>query len=136
MEITMTKLFSKYKIEKADGSPVDPNAMYFVLRIDTDVHARIALRAYARSIRANDPEFANELDNWIESRPANALVDYKQEVVCEWKQEEYEDCWESSCGETWIIDEGTPVENGMNYCAFCGHPLKQQLRKQIDLSEE
>lgn len=64
----MANLFEKYKIEKADGSPVDPSAMYFVLRIDTDVHARIALRAYARSIRDTDPVFANELDNWIESR--------------------------------------------------------------------
>jgi hypothetical protein len=65
----MAHLLDKYKIEKVDGSPVDPNAMYFVLRIDTDYHARVALRAYARSTRASDPEFANELDAWIESRP-------------------------------------------------------------------
>jgi len=62
----------KYIVEKSDGSAVDPNAMYFVLRIDTDPHARVALRAYARSIRASNPDFANKLDKWIESRPEEA----------------------------------------------------------------
>ena len=74
----MANLFGKYKIEKTDGSQVDPNAMYFVLRIDTDPHARVALRAYARSIRASDPEFANELDEWIESRPTQRPPDVGQ----------------------------------------------------------
>ncbi len=72
-EITMSRLFDKYKIEKTDGSPIDPNAMYFVLRIDTDFHARVALRAYARSIRSTDPDFANELDKWIENRPTSEI---------------------------------------------------------------
>lgn len=65
----MASFYRKYKIEKADGSPVDPNAMYFVLRIDTDPHARLALRAYANSIRADEPGFADEIDEWIMSRP-------------------------------------------------------------------
>ena len=77
----MANLFSKYKIEKADGSRVDPNAMYFVLRIDTDPHARVALLAYARSIRASEPEFANELDEWIENRPTQRAPDKGQAAV-------------------------------------------------------
>lgn len=77
----MANLFGKYKIEKADGSPVDPNAMYFVLRIDTDVHARVALRAYARSIRNADPVLANELDEWIESRPTPYALDNGESVA-------------------------------------------------------
>jgi len=43
----MTGLYGKYKIEKTDGSPIDPKALYFVLRLDTDKSARRALRAYA-----------------------------------------------------------------------------------------
>lgn len=66
----MADLFDKYEVRKKDGTPVDPNAMYFVLRVDTDRHARVALRAYARSIRAIDSEFADALDRWLESRPA------------------------------------------------------------------
>lgn len=29
-------LHRRYEVRKADGSPVDPNAVYFVLRLDSD----------------------------------------------------------------------------------------------------
>jgi hypothetical protein len=41
--------YSKYKIEHVDGSPIDPGAIYFVLRLDTDQFARKAALAYANS---------------------------------------------------------------------------------------
>jgi hypothetical protein len=40
-------LYGKYIIQKADGSPIDPHADYFVLRLDTDPYARIAALEYA-----------------------------------------------------------------------------------------
>lgn len=40
-------LFSKYTVTKTDGSPVDPNAKYFVLRLDKDPAAIEALLTYA-----------------------------------------------------------------------------------------
>lgn len=40
-------LYGKYRISKADGSPVDPNADYFVLRLDTDPVARRAALEYS-----------------------------------------------------------------------------------------
>lgn len=43
----LDKLYEKYVITKADGSPVDPSAEYFVLRLDTDECARQAAAAYA-----------------------------------------------------------------------------------------
>ena len=79
----MSRVFDKYKVEKKDGTPVDANAQYFVLRIDTDPHARVALRAYARSVRATDPGFADDLDRYAESgvhpatAPAREAVEYK-----------------------------------------------------------
>ena len=54
-------LYSKYIITKANGEPTDPNAQYFVLRTDTDIHARVALRAYAKSIFSENPELARGL---------------------------------------------------------------------------
>ncbi|KKM14561.1 hypothetical protein LCGC14_1704870, partial [marine sediment metagenome] len=30
---TMKELYSKYKIQKMNGKPIDPNAQYFVLRL-------------------------------------------------------------------------------------------------------
>lgn len=43
-------LYSKYNVSKVDGSKVDPEAIYFVLRLDTDPHARKAAEAYADSL--------------------------------------------------------------------------------------
>ena len=43
-------LYKKYIITKANGEPIDPEAQYFVLRIDTDPHAREALKAYRDSL--------------------------------------------------------------------------------------
>ncbi len=39
----------------------DPEARYFVLRFDTDPHARDAMRAYSRSVYGDNPEFANDI---------------------------------------------------------------------------
>lgn len=43
-------IYDKYHVEKKDGS-TDPNADYFVLRLDSDIHARVAALAYAESIK-------------------------------------------------------------------------------------
>jgi|AntRauTorckE6833_2_1112554.scaffolds.fasta_scaffold05261_10 hypothetical protein len=49
---------NKYIIKKTNGSSVDPEAFYFVLRIDTDIHAQAAAMEYAKSVRYQDPELA------------------------------------------------------------------------------
>ncbi len=41
----------KYIISKANGDSTDPNADYFILRLDKDPNARTALVAYANSVR-------------------------------------------------------------------------------------
>jgi len=60
----MSHLYKKYQVVKLDG-PTDPKATYFPLRVDKDPYARIALRAYSDAIRDADPEFAQELLEWI-----------------------------------------------------------------------
>jgi hypothetical protein len=43
---------------------------------------------------------------------------------CEWAQEdESSDAWDTGCGHTFLINDGTPSENGMRYCCFCGKTL-------------
>ena len=60
-------LFDKYTISKTDGSPVDKDAIYFVLRIDTDEYARIALESYADAVYEDGNWiFANQLYNFLE----------------------------------------------------------------------
>jgi len=55
-------LYGKYRIEKGDGTPVDPRAIYFTLRLDTDRFARVAVRAYVAACRDEQPELARDLE--------------------------------------------------------------------------
>jgi hypothetical protein len=64
-------LIKKYRIQKADGTPTDPKAEYFVLRLDyhrgTETDAahveacRAAIAEYARAIRPVLPKLAEDL---------------------------------------------------------------------------
>ena len=62
----MSTLYNKYIVRKADGSPTEKDAQYFVLRIDSDPAARYALNAYALHIFKDDPQFSRQLLAWIE----------------------------------------------------------------------
>jgi hypothetical protein len=54
-------VYGKYTVSKADGSPVDPDAFYFVLRLDTDPAAREAIVHYADVIMDSNPTLAKDL---------------------------------------------------------------------------
>jgi hypothetical protein len=54
-------LHDKYRVIKTSGEPVDPDAVYFVLRLDTDRHARLAALTYARSVTGENPELCQNL---------------------------------------------------------------------------
>ena len=63
----MDKLYDKYVIAKSDGSAIDPEAQYFVLRLDSDVCARSAARLYAKCIRWKWPGLAEDLCALVDS---------------------------------------------------------------------
>ena len=63
----MKGLYNKYKIEKTDGTPVDPDAKYMVLRYDKPdniYHAAVrkALQTFAKEIKQTNLNFSEELD--------------------------------------------------------------------------
>ena len=69
-ETTVSSQKQMYIIGSASGShivgnrddlPEDANAIHFVLRLDTDPHARRAAKAYADSVYSIDAEFANDI---------------------------------------------------------------------------
>ena len=78
----MKGLYGKYKIEKADGSPVDPEADYLVLRLDSDKHARIAALAYAESVMSENTLLASDL-LWRVANYLKAENDHWQEVCAD-----------------------------------------------------
>lgn len=55
---------------------VDPNAKYFVLRYDTDPHAREAMVAYANSVRLDNEVFANDIIKELKNNPLKAEVQH------------------------------------------------------------
>lgn len=44
---------------------------------------------------------------------------------CLWKQDE-DGAWDLSCGERYEITEGTPRENHMKFCCYCGKRIRQK----------
>lgn len=47
---------------------------------------------------------------------------------CNWSQDDCEgDNWTTRCGQYFRLDEGGPVDNGMEFCCFCGKPTTQTL---------
>lgn len=54
-------IYGKYIIQKADGSPTDPHAVYFTLRLDTDIWARKAMVTYALACEYEQPELAQDI---------------------------------------------------------------------------
>ena len=45
---------------------------------------------------------------------------------CRWKLSDNPDdtIYESSCGQSWLLIDGTPEENDYNYCPYCGHEIE------------
>jgi regulator of replication initiation timing len=50
---------------------------------------------------------------------------YKSLGKCTW-EEDRDGNWETECGHLEIINDGTPSENGMQYCSYCGRPLEEK----------
>ena len=47
----------------------------------------------------------------------------KKANQCEWQYDEFHDAYHTSCGEIFIFIDGTPAENQINYCPYCGKQL-------------
>ncbi|KKM87477.1 hypothetical protein LCGC14_1268540 [marine sediment metagenome] len=63
-------VFGKYILSKADGSDVDCNACYFVLRLDEDPAAQEAMRVYAA--KCGNRKLANDITrclDWLDAPP-------------------------------------------------------------------
>jgi hypothetical protein len=45
---------------------------------------------------------------------------------CTWTRDDHDsDIWLTGCGEAWCLNEGTPKENRIKYCPFCGVKVRE-----------
>ena len=63
----------------------------------------------------------------------DVLIDIKtgrsiEKETCSWIQEDDPDIcyWKTGCGNSFYFTEGTPTDNNMKYCCYCGKLLKQE----------
>ena len=54
---------------------------------------------------------------------------------CAWREDE-DGAWDTSCGQRFELNEGTPAENDMRFCPYCGKPLEQHRYELPEQSEE
>ncbi len=46
---------------------------------------------------------------------------------CEWTQDGSDYIgWETSCGGIFVLNEGSPLQNDMKFCCYCGRPLVEK----------
>lgn len=76
---------NKYRIEKLGDTkyePVSGEAEYFVLRIDKDPHAKVALKAYMESVREDNPKFAQDIQGrWFDERNTEGSDNIKADDI-------------------------------------------------------
>ena len=70
MPVNQRGLYRKFEWAHRDGSPIDPDARYFMLRPGNDPHAAAAVLAYAESVSDDNPALASDLNEWIEQLDA------------------------------------------------------------------
>jgi hypothetical protein len=47
---------------------------------------------------------------------------------CVWEEDE-DGVWDTACGDRFDIIDGTPSENSMAFCHYCGHPIEERRRE-------
>ena len=57
-------------------------------------------------------------------------------ITCTWSQDgDGEDAWDTSCHHRFNLNEGSPSENKMKFCCFCGGVLEEDLVEDLEIEE-
>ncbi len=60
----------------------------------------------------------------------------KRDNACHWRTfksiDGYFEPWEADCGFQFELNEGTPAENNMKYCCYCGGELIEAVTYEAD----
>lgn len=77
-------------------------------------------------------------EDWIEAAKQEAIKRWNSRATgtCNWHQEDDEyGSYETDCGQAFVLNEGTPEENGFKHCCYCskllvGHPFQEECNHQ------
>ena len=50
-------------------------------------------------------------------------------TACHWQYDRDDEAWDTACGHRFQTGDGTPTENDMAFCCFCGKPLVEVVVK-------
>lgn len=67
-----------------------------------------------------------ELHNQIKKLQAEVERLKSDESACVWAEDQ-EGNWDTKCGDKHYLTAGTPFENGMHWCCYCGGSLLEEL---------
>jgi hypothetical protein len=46
--------------------------------------------------------------------------------ACLWREEYGDEEYQTSCGKAFVLNDGTPKDNDMLFCCFCGKLLREE----------
>lgn len=56
------------------------------------------------------------------------------DVVCHWAQDgEDSETWATSCRKYFNLEDGSPTDNKMAFCCFCGRPIEEDSYEEQDI---
>ena len=60
--------------------------------------------------------------------PASAQATAKVLETCRWVRDVVatDDVWNTECGEMFVLNDGTPKQNGMVFCPYCGKAIREE----------
>lgn len=68
------------------------------------------------------------------------MIAKNKKLTCCWSQDTDDDsesgAWNTECGNAFSICDGTPSDNSMTFCCYCGFPIDQKPFTYKDEGEE
>ncbi len=64
----------------------------------------------------------------IKNQKSTKNPETQKPETCIWSYVEWNDgdMWKGECGINWVVLDGTPKENGINFCPRCGRKLIEE----------
>lgn len=110
-------LYKKYHVTYSDGTPLPEGSVAFVMLVDKDPAARVAVEAYAGATR--NEELARDLYQILSA--IYFQLSRQASSTCRWQYSQTIQGYEASCGYYQPTPDGAePLSVAVKYCPNCG----------------